>query len=457
MKKRMIASALALTLGATTLLAGCSSTPNSSPSNNGNTAGGNGVTQIILWHAMGGAPGKGLETLVKEFNDTHKDIQVKSVFQGNYDDEFNKFKTTQGSDTAPSVMQVYDIGTRYMIDSGSSVPVQKFIDAEKYSMSDFEPNILSYYTLDKKLYSMPFNSSNPILYYNKTAFKAAGLDPNKPPQTWADVEKYAKALTKKGADGKTDQYGISIAIYGWFFEQYMANQGALYANNGNGRAGRATEATVNNEAGVKFLDWWKKMYNDGVLANYGRKTADTQAAFASGKTAMFIDSTAVLRGIVDGVNGKFEIGTVALPKREGTPGGVIIGGGSMWIMKDQPEAKQKAAWEFIKFISEPKQQAYWHTATGYFPIRTKAYDEKVLKDFDAKYPQFETAVKQLHDTKLSEATSGAVIGVFPEARATIETAIEDVLLNKKSTQQSLDDASKKITDAIKKYNQVYGK
>ena len=449
MKKKVLSGMLALTLGVTTVLAGCSS------NNEEAATDANGVTEITLWHAMGGAAGKGLDALVQSFNESHDKVKVKAVFQGNYDDEFNKFKTAQGTDTAPALMQVYDIGTRFMIDSEAAVPMQEFIDKDKLDMSDFEPNILSYYTLDKKLYSMPFNSSNPILYYNKTAFQAAGLDPNKPPATWAEVEAYSKKLTKKGADGSVQQYGFSMAVYGWFFEQYMANQGALYANNGNGRQGRATEATINKEEGVKLLTWWKKMYDDGLLGNFGRKTADTQAAFTSGKTAMFIDSTAVVRGMVDGAQGKFEVGTAPLPKPEGAQGGVIIGGGSLWIMKDQPEAKQQAAWEFIKYVAEPKQQATWHTATGYFPIRTKAYDEQALKDNQTKYPQLATAVQQLHDTKLSEATSGAVIGVFPEARATVETAVEDVLLGKKQPQQSLDDAAKKITDAIGKYNQIY--
>ncbi|WP_018133535.1 ABC transporter substrate-binding protein [Effusibacillus pohliae] len=454
MRKGILAGLLTLAMGVSPLVAGCSSSQETGKNADG---GEKGVTEITLWHAMGGAAGKGLDALVQQFNETHSNIKVTAVYQGSYDDEFNKFKTVQGSDAAPSLMQVYDIGTRFMIDSDSIVPVQKFIDEDHYDISDFEPNILSYYRLDNKLYSMPMNVSTPILYYNKTAFQKAGLDPNKPPQTWKEVEDYAKKLTKKGTDGKVEQYGISLAIYGWFFEQYLANQGALYANNGNGRKDRATEAIVNKEAGVRFVDWWKKLYDDGVLGNFGRKTSDTQAAFTAGKTAMFIDSTGVARGIVDGVGSKFQIGTAPLPKAEGSPGGVIIGGGSLWIMKDQPATKQKAAWEFVKFISEPKQQAFWHTATGYFPIRTKAYDEPLLKEFDEKYPQFKVAVQQLHDTKLSEATTGAVIGVFPEARTTIETAIEDVLLNKKTSQQALDEANRKITDSIGKYNQIYKK
>ncbi|MDI3257949.1 MAG: ABC transporter substrate-binding protein, partial [Kyrpidia sp.] len=236
MRRNIMSGVLGLALGTSVALAGCSSGA-------GQTGGASaGPVHITLWHAMGGAAGKGIDELVNRFNASRPNIQVTAVYQGSYDDEFNKFKTVQGSDNAPSVMQVYDIGTRYMIDSGAAVPVQGFIDQDHYDMSDFEPNIVAYYTLDGKLHSMPFNSSNPILYYNKTAFKEAGLDPDRPPTTWDELEADARKLAKTGPDGKPTRYGMALAIYGWFFEQYLANQGALYADNGNGRQARATAA-----------------------------------------------------------------------------------------------------------------------------------------------------------------------------------------------------------------------
>src|SRR5947209_2392293 len=186
------------------------------------------ATKLTFWHALGGTNGEVVSNLVNQFNDSQTDIFVQDVYQGSYDDLVNKFRAGLQSKSGPHVLQVYDIGQRFMIDSKAIEPMQTFIDADKFDLSQFEQPILNYYTVDKKLNAMPFNTSNPILYYNKDAFKAAGLDPNKPPRTWDDVAAAAQALTKKDASGKP-QPGAAFAIYGWFFEQWMATQNALYA------------------------------------------------------------------------------------------------------------------------------------------------------------------------------------------------------------------------------------
>jgi sn-glycerol 3-phosphate transport system substrate-binding protein len=212
---------------------------------------------------------------------------------------------------------------------------------------------------------------------------------------------------------------------------------------------------VNSEAGVKTLTWWKNLVDSKAAINLGRKTDDTKKAFAAQQVGMILDSTAALRGIVDNAQGKFEVGTGFLPKpSDAKEGGVIVGGASLWIMNNRPEAEQKAAWEFIKFLTSPKEQAYWHVNTGYFPITQKAYDEQLVKDNLQKFPQFQTAIDQLHQTKLNTATQGAVMGVFPEARQIVEGAIEEVLNNRKSPKEALDAAQKEITSKIQQYNRT---
>ncbi|MBE3564083.1 MAG: ABC transporter substrate-binding protein [Hydrogenibacillus schlegelii] len=408
--------------------------------------------EIVWWHAMSGPLGEAVNALVDEFNKTHSDIQVKAVFQGNYDEELTKLKAALGTKNAPHLVQVYEIGSRFMLDSGAVEPMQTWIDRDHFDTSDFEDNILGYYTFDGKLYSMPFNTSNPILYYNKNLFREAGLDPDKPPRTFEEVAAAAKKLTKDG------RYGASFAIYGWFMEQFFANQGALLVNNGNGRDALATESLLNGDAGVKTLTWWKGMIDDGSMLNLGRKTSDTQQAFAAGKVAMTLDSTAALRGILQGVGDKFEVGTGFLPRpADAKDGGVIVGGASLWMLKDKPEEEKRAAWEFIKFVVSPKMQALWHVNTGYFPVTKAAYDEAIVRENMQKYPQFKTAIDQLHATKLSRATQGAVIGVFPEARQITERAMEEALSGKKPIQEALDQAAKEITEKIQQYNRSIGK
>ncbi|WP_098742883.1 ABC transporter substrate-binding protein [Paenibacillus sp. EZ-K15] len=405
--------------------------------------------KVVWWHSMSGELGTVADKLISDFNAAHKDIQVEGVFQGTYDESLNKLKASLGSNSGPTMIQVYEIGSRFMMDTKAIRPVQDFMDAEAYDISSLEPNIKNYYTFDNQLYSMPFNSSNPILYYNKDAFKAAGLDPENPPKTYEEVAEAAKALTKGG------QAGASFAIYGWFMEQFLANQGVELLNNGNGRTSPATASQVNNGAAVKTLEWWKQMLDDKVLLNLGRKTDDTKKAFAAGQIAMTLDSTASLRGIVSAAEGKFEVGTAFLPKpADGGEGGVIIGGASLWLMNNKSEEEQQAAWEFMKYLAEPQTQAYWHINTGYFPVTTKAYEEALVKENLEKYPQFQTAVDQLHQTKANLATQGAVMGVFPEARQLTETAIEEVLNGKKTAQEALDKAAQEISSKIETYNKT---
>ncbi|CAM3627895.1 ABC transporter substrate-binding protein [Saccharibacillus brassicae] len=405
--------------------------------------------KVVWWHAMSGELGGVVDELVKRFNESQDDVEVEAVFQGTYDESLNKLKTAMGSGTGPTMIQTYEIGSRFMIDSGAITPMQQFIDGESYDVSKLEPNILGYYTFDDRLYSMPFNTSNPILYYNKDAFKAAGLDPENPPKTYEEVEKAAKTLTQGGVTGG------SFAIYGWFMEQLLANQGAELLNNSNGRAGMADQAQLGAPAAVRTLEWWKKMVDAGTMLNLGRKTDDTKKAFAAGQIAMTLDSTASLRGIVQAADGKFEVGTAPLPKptaADADKGGVVVGGASLWIMNDRPEAEQQAAWSFIKFLAEPATQAYWHVNTGYFPITKQAYDEDLVKENLKKYPQFQTAVDQLHGTEPTPATQGAVMGVFPEARQLTETAIEEALTGAATPQDALDRASAEITQKIQEYN-----
>lgn len=446
MKKRLISTVLALVLGAS-MISGCGSTAKQEKAKEGPVA-------ITFWHGMGGNLGVALDKLVKDFNNSQTDIIVTAQFQGDYDAALNKLKSSQVSNSGPDVMQAYDIGTRYMIDSKAIVPVQEFIDKEKYDISSLEPNLLAYYTVDKKLNSMPFNSSTPILYYNKTAFKEAGLDPNTPPESLADVYNMAEKLVKKDASGKVTQYGYSMPIYAWLFEQFMIKQGKDYANNGNGRDGAATSVMYDkNGGGLTLLNQWKKLVDSGNVGNFGRKTVDTQNAFMAGNTAMYLDSTASLSAVLGGVKGKFEVGTGFLPKvSDSDKGGVSIGGASLWVMDKEDKVKQQASWEFLKFMVSPEEQAYWNANTGYFPVNKKAYDLKAVKDNLVKYPQFQTAIDQLHAS--SPESSGALLGIFPEARAATETNIESMLAGQQSPQEALDNAAKTVNTAIDKYNRT---
>lgn len=415
-----------------------------------------GPVKFAFWHSMGGSNGEAIGEMMKRFNASQTACIGEAVFQGSYDDSLNKLKAGLQSKDIPAVVQQFDLATQVLVDLKVVAPMQEFIDAEKFSLSDFETNVLAYYTVDGKLYGMPYNTSNPMLYYNKDHFKAAGLDPNKPPRTYAEVLDVAKKLTKKDGD-KVTQYGYSMAIYGWFFEQLLAASGGLYLDNGNGRDARATKAAFNGPEGVKILTWWKEGYDAKVFGNFGRPTADTQKAFDAQQTSMMIESTAGLRARLNAAQGKFELGTGYLPRPDEAAfktAGTIIGGASVYIMKDRPKAEQNCAWQFVKFTTSPQIQAYWHTASGYYPVTKKSYDEQIDKDWVAKYPQFLTAVDQLHISPNTRATQGGFTGVMPQARQRIELAIEEVIQGKATPKEALDKAAEDVTKAITDYNKT---
>jgi len=416
-----------------------------------------GATRVEFWHAMGGSNGEAVDEMGRRFNDSQKTCFIDPIFQGSYDDLLNKLKAGLQSKDVPALAQMFDLGTQVLADLKVIAPVQTFIDKDKYDLSDYEANVLAYYTVDGKINGMPFNTSNPIIYYNKDAFRAAGLDPNKPPRTYAEVLDYAKKLTKKDASGKVSQYGYSMAIYGWFFEQLLAASGGLYLDNGNGRDSRASKATFNSPEGVKIMQWWKEGFDAGAFGNFGRNTADTQKAFDAQQTAMIIESTAGLRGRLAAAQGKFELGTGFLPRPDEaafTKSGTIIGGASVYIMKDRSDPEQSCAWEYVKFVTTPDTQAYWHTQSGYYPVRKASYNVQLDKDWVTKYPQFLTAVEQLHNSPNIRATQGGLTGVMPAARQRVETAIEEVLAGKNPPQAALDGAAADVTKAITDYNRT---
>ena len=406
-------------------------------------------TTITFWHSMGGVNGQAIDALVKKFNDENKyGIKVESQYQGEYDDSLNKLKSAQIGNMGADLVQVYEVGTRFMIESGWTVPMQKMIDADKYDVSQIEPNLSAYYTIDDKLYSMPFNSSTPIMYYNKDMFDKAGI--TDVPNSLEGIDKIGEQLMSKGGASEV----MSLGIYGWFFEELIGKQGLNYANNGNGRDKTATAVEFDkNGAAKNILTEWQKLNKDGYAPIVGKGGDAGLADFSAGKSAITLGSTASLKQILQDVNGKFNVGTAYFPKvKESDKGGVSIGGASLWALDNKDPKKLRATWEFVKFLISPESQAYWNAQTGYFPVTTKSQDEQTFKDNIAQYPQFQTAIDQLHDS--SPKYCGALLSVFPEARATVESEIESMLNGKEDVDTAVQKMSDTINKSIKDYNTV---
>ncbi len=407
---------------------------------------------IVFWHAMTGEGQKALEKIVDDYNKSQDEVVVDAIFQGSYEESIVKFKAVSGTKEVPDLVQMNDVSTSFMYRSGAVVPMYEFIKEDKnFDESKLEDVLLNYYRINGNLYSMPFNSSTAILVYNKDAFREVGLDPEKAPKSYKEIEEYSRKLVKTNKNGVVDRYGFSIISYAWFIEQLLANDNSLYVDEENGRNGKLPTKVVYGKQLPVILDWMRRMNTEKLATNYGREWNTTRSAFNSGKVAMFLDSSAGITGVIK--NSNFEVGTAFIPNESGEFNGSIIGGASLWITKSENKAKQKAAWDFVKYATSKDVQAFWSSKTGYFPVNKESYNTDLMKATMEKMPQFKTIVEELEATNKNTATQGAILGVFPDVREKMVEAMEAVSEGKDSKKeaQNVEKASNRI---ISRYNRI---
>ena len=403
-------------------------------------------TTIVFWHSMGGNLNDAIDHLVEEYNNSQDKYLVKAEFQGEYDDALTKLRSSaSGKDVGADLVQVFDLGTRYMIDSGLIKPIQDFVDEENYDTSQLEENLLAYYTVDGKLNSMPFNSSTPLLYYNKDMFDEAGVEV---PKSLEEMKETGKKLIDAGV---TDM-PISMSVYGWWVEQFMSKQGLDLFDNENGRKANPTKTVFDENAGVtNILKEWKDLKDMGIAPNVGKQGGDPE--FKAGTSAMTFASTASLAQILSEVGDRFEVGTAYFPGvMASDKNGVSIGGASLYALDSGDEEKMKGTWDFIKFLVSVDSQTYWNANTGYFPVNKGVVKTDAFKELIKKSPQFETAIDQLHDSTPED--QGALATVFQESRQIIEKYIEEMLNDKMSPEEASKKMAEEIDAALESYNKV---
>jgi sn-glycerol 3-phosphate transport system substrate-binding protein len=444
MKKNVFVGALILAA----LLMGACSGSSSGGQGAGNRQDAGGKTKIIFWHAMGGRNSEALAKLITAFNASQDKIEVEGQYQGNYDDAITKLRATPKG-LGPDLMQLYDIGTRWAIDSGTTLKMQDFIDKDNYDISDYEPNILAYYTLDGELYSMPFNCSSPVIIYNKEALEKTGLNPKTAFATMDDCLATGKALKAAGMD-----VGSSFTNYSWVFEQLVSIQDKDFLDNGNGRLGRAAKVIAGN-ALLNIFTKLKTIVGDPSSKNFGKGTAEAKNQFATGTVGYILESCAIYVDVSAAAGGKFHVGFAPVPKVNASDaGGVSVGGASLWIMDNGDSQKADAAWEFVKFVTGAQQQAEWSIGTGYLPIRRSAVELPFYQDYINKTnPELIVAIDALRGSKPSCA--GSVMGVFSKARVIIENEVETMINDKSVTPQTVvNNIVSQINEEISLYNKT---
>jgi len=418
------------------------------------------TVEISLWHSEVASNLETLENLARRFNDSQDEVRVKLAYQGLDEEEITKLVASLGGGAAPTIASLAEIHTQRMIDSGAIVPMQEFIDRENYDLSDLDEKAVKYYTLDGKLWAMPFTGAVPLLYYDKVTFRELGLDPENPPKDLDELREASEKMLKRDGNGNVTRSGVAIDLTGWYLDSTLEEHDDLYANNENGRAGRATEVLFNGPTGQALFQWWDDMVEEGLAINVGLNPtgADTFLTIGSGRAGMCFGSSAALRSVVDVLEGglqgrQVEMGVANQPGVAGGSGLPGIYGRSFWILKSRPKEEQEAGWKFIKWLMEPEQQAEWYAGSGYLPVNVKAFDLPAAKEIEAKYPQFKTVASLYLAAPANTAHLGPLLGPFNEIRIDIvRRAIEEMLVGDKDPIAAINDAAKEANELLEDYN-----
>uniref|UniRef100_UPI0010FAE4F7 methyl-accepting chemotaxis protein n=1 Tax=Halalkalirubrum salinum TaxID=2563889 RepID=UPI0010FAE4F7 len=383
-----------------------------------NTAAEDVDTVVEFWHAMGGDKGVLVESLAEEFTADHEDVAIVPRSQGSYRDTFETTLAAVERGEGPVIAQLYEIGTARAVDSGLFTPVASLLPSG--STAAYLDPIADYYRVDGQLCSMPFNSSVPVLCYNRDAFETAGLDPNRPPATYDAVVDASEAIVDAGVCPT----GITFANYSWFVEQWLAAADQPIVDAANGHEGTPRTAYFDSDAAHKLYEWWTAMDDAELYENPGIEArGEAKRQFVEGDAAMLIGSASSLGSIRNRV--PFSLGVAALPAAAGRAG-VVVGGGSLWVPKTASTAEQAAAGEFLAWLAEPAQQVRWHTETGYLPVHEDAVRSLRRDGWFEANPGYEVAIEQLLASDRTVATRGARIGPFDTVRTIVANAYADV-------------------------------
>lgn len=412
------------------------------------------ATDIAWWHAMSGELGRQLEKLAADFNASQSDYRIVPAYKGNYTETVTAAIFAFRSRSQPAIVQVNEVATATMTAAkGAIYPVFSLMrdQGEPFSPADYLPAVSGYYTdATGNLLSFPFNSSTPILYYNKTMFRDAGLDPETPPKTWPELGAAAKRLRDRGA-----VCGFTTSWPSWIHvENFSAFHNLPLATQANGFAGLDAELTINNPLLVKHIaqlaEWQKTRVFD-----YGGRGQSAEPRFQSGECGIFIGSSATRADIK--ANSKFEIGYGMMPywpDVAGAPQNSIIGGATLWVLRDRPPQEYKGVARFFAYLSQPGVQAAWHQNTGYLPITRAAFELTRAQGFYERNPGSAISFEEITLHPPTENSKGIRLGSFVLIRGAIEDQLEQAFAGHKSAQAALDAAVERGNKLLRQFERA---
>ena len=412
-------------------------------------------TEIQWWHAMTGANNDVIVRLADEFNAAQKDYKVVPAYKGSYPDTLNAGIAAFRAGNAPHIMQVFEVGTATMMGAkGAIKPVQDMMkDAgEAFDPKSFLPAITGYYsTVKGEMLSFPFNSSSAVMWYNKDAFKKAGLNPDAPPKTWPEVFDAARKLKAAG----WDKCGFSTAWITWLnIEQLGAWHNVPLGSKANGMDGFDTTFQINGPLHVKHLSNLVDLQKEGVFSYSGR-TNTGEGRFTSGECPIFLTSSAFFGNVR--ANAKFDWGNAVMPyypDQAGAPQNSIIGGASLWVMGGKPAAEYKGVAKFFSFLSDVDRQVKLHTESGYLPITKAAYDKVKASGFYKDKGFLETPLLQLNNKEPTENSRGLRFGNFVQIRDIWSEEIEAALNGQKPAKAAMDTAVERGNAVLRQFERT---
>jgi len=403
---------------------------------------------------MAGELGRQVEKLADDFNASQSDYRIVPIYKGSYTEAVTAAIFAFRSRSQPAVVQVSEVATATMMAAkGATYPVFELMrdQAEEFSPDAYLPAVTSYYADVKgNMLSFPFNASTPILYYNKNMFRAAGLDPENPPKTWPELGAAAKRLRASGvACGFTTSWPSWINV-----ENFSAYHDIPLATRSNGFDGLDAVLTFNNPAMVRHIAQLAEWQTDRTF-DYGGRGTTAEPKFQKGECGIFIGSSATRADIK--ANSKFDVGYGMLPFSpdiSGAPRNTIIGGATLWVLRDRPPAEYKGVAKFFAFLSRPEIQAAWHQNTGYLPITRAAFDLTRQQGFYDRNPGAAIAIEQMTKRPPTENSRGIRLGSFVLIRDAIEGELEQAFSGQKSAQGALDAAVERGNKLLRQFERT---
>jgi len=400
-------------------------------------------TEIAWWHAMDAELGQRLEAIAQGFNDSQDEFVVVPSYKGTYPETLTAAIAAFRANEQPAIVQVFEVGTGTMMAAQGAVnPVYQLMadNGEPWDPSGFLAPVTGYYSdTDGNILSMPFNSSTPIMYYNKDVFEAAGLDPEMPPKTWAELETMSRQIMESGAA----PCGFTSGWISWVqLENLSAIHDQPYGTMENGFGGLGTEFTFNGPVQVKHWENLKNWADEGLF-EYGGPVGggDAPPKFYSQECAIYMNSSASRAGVINN-SGDFEVGFAPLPYYDDEieePKNSIIGGATLWALNGKDPAVYEGVAQFFTYLSSPEVQAEWHQATGYLPITNAAYELGQEQGYYEANPGSDVAIKQMTLNAPTENSKGLRFGNYVQIRDVIDQEFQALLTGDKSAQQALDD------------------